>query len=368
MSLSESQSRRRWLAAVALMLAAASAQGVNLAVAAAFAPDGGLWRLHVDGGRLQLDRSADLGRSFSSPVAIGAAGQQLAISVEERPAIAVAAGQLHLAWPVMAGRGTSLLFHTSSIDGGKSFAAPQPLPGSPGRLHRFVPDTQGRIHHLWYQDAGTGVADLYLASAEAPPRKLAGDLCDCCRPALVLDADDRPVIAARFVFPGNIRDHGLVRPTDEGAATLRRVTFDDWRVAVCPTQGPALAIGSEGRYHLAWFTLGTRRGLFYAHSDDGGATFSSPLHFGDPASYAMNPRVATTGQEVTLAWQEFRDRRARILARNSQDGGATWGETRELASTAGAADRAELISGSAGSFVSWNTTAEGYRLIAIAEH
>ena len=367
MSLSESS--RRWLTGVALTLVAISAQAGNLAVTAAFAPDGSLWRLRVDGGQLQLDRSADLGRSFSTPVAIGAVGQHLAVSVEERPTIALAAGRLHLGWPVVAGgRGTSLLFHTQSADGGKSFAEPRPLSAMPGRLHRLVPDAQGRIHHLWYQDAGTGVADLYLASAEAPPRKLAGDLCDCCRPALVLDADDRPVIAARFVFPGNIRDHGLVRPTDEGAATLRRVTFDDWRVAVCPTQGPALAIGSEGRYHLAWFTLGTRRGLFYAHSDDGGATFSSPLHFGDPASYAMNPRVATTGQEVTLAWQEFRDRRARILARNSQDGGATWGETRELASTAGAADRAELISGSAGSFVSWNTTAEGYRLIAIAEH
>lgn len=364
--MSRSECGRRWLAAAALLLAAIGAQAGNLALTAAFAPDGRLWRLYERDGMIQLDHSADLGRSFAAPVTLGAPDRHPALSVEERPAITFAAGQMHLAWPVAAaGRGTSLLLHTSSADGGKSFAEPRPLAAVPGRLHRFAADARGRIHHLWYRDAGTGIADLYLASAGAAPRKLAGDLCDCCRPALVLDADHHPVIAARFVFPGNIRDHGLLHPTEAGAATPLRATFDHWQVAVCPIQGPALAIGAAGRYHLAWFTLGERRGLFHAHSDDRGRHFSTPLAFGDPAAYAMNPRVAASGQEVTLAWQEFRDRRVRILVRQSQDGGANWSTARELASTAGAADRAELLVGPAGSFVSWNTAAEGYRLLAI---
>ncbi len=364
MSLSEC--RWRWLTAAVLLLAAATAAGGNLAVTAAFAPDGRLWRLSERQGAIQLDHSDDLGRTFAAPLTLGAPDQHPALSVEERPAIAFAGGELHLAWPVAAaGRGTSVLLHTSSTDGGKSFAEPQPLSAVPGRLHRFAADARGKIHHLWYRDAGTGIADLYLESSGAAPRKLTGDLCDCCRPALLLDADGRPVIAARFVFPGNIRDHGLLHPTKAGAAAPLRVTFDHWQVAVCPVQGPALAIGASGRYHLAWFTLGERRGLFYARSDDRGRHFSEPLAFGDPGAHAMNPRVAAAGREVTLAWQEFRDRRIRILVRQSQDDGANWGAARELASTAGAADRAELLVGPAGSFLAWNTAAEGYRLIAV---
>jgi hypothetical protein len=358
---------RRWLAALALTLAAIAARGENLAVTAAFDPEGSLWRLQVDGGRLQLDRSEDLGASFGAPVAVSAPGQPLAIGVEERPAIAFAGGQVQVGYPVAAGAHGSRLFLARSADGGASFAPPQPLSEVPGRLHRLALDAAGRPYHLWYRDAGTrGAADLYLAAAGQPPRRLAGDLCDCCRPAFALTADDRPVIAARYVFPGDIRDHVLLQPSAPGTLTPRRVTFDDWQVHVCPTQGPALAIGADGRYHLAWFTLGANRGLFYAHSDDGGKAFSTAMPFGDPNAHAMNPRVAVSGTTVTLAWQEFRDGRIRILARRSGDGGDTWAKARELASTAGAADRAELITGPAGSFVSWNTRAEGYLLIAAA--
>lgn len=365
--MSRSEPSRRWLIAAALLLAAVGAQAGNLALTAAFAPDGRLWRLYERDGEIQLDHSDDLGRSFAAARTLGTSDQHPALGAEERPAIAFAAGQMHLAWPVAtAGRGTSLLVHTSSADGGKSFAEPRPLSAVPGRLHRLVLDAHGKTHHLWYRDAGTGVAELYLASSDTAPRKLAGDLCDCCRPALVLDADQRPVIAARFVFPGNIRDHGLLHPAEAGAATPLRATFDHWRVAVCPVQGPALAIGSGDRYHLAWFTLGERRGLFYAHSDDSGRHFSTPLAFGDPAAYAMSPRIAATGADVTLAWQEFRDHRIRILARRSGNGGDSWGAVQELASTAGAADRAELLVGPAGAFLSWNTAAEGYRLLAVS--
>ncbi|MFZ5655147.1 MAG: sialidase family protein [Pseudomonadota bacterium] len=359
---------RRWLAALALILAAGAARGESLAVTAAFDPEGRLWRLRVDGGRLQLDRSDDLGASFGPPVAVSAAGQPLAIGVEERPAIAFAGERVQVAYPVAAGAQGARLFVARSVDGGESFAAPQPLSDVPGRLHRFALDSAGRPYHLWYGDAGArGVADLHLAAAGQPPRRLAGNLCDCCRPAFAFTPDDRPVIAARFVFPGDIRDHGLLHPAATGPAPPLRVTFDDWRVAVCPIQGPALAIGAGGRYHLAWFTLGGHRGLFYAHSDDGGASFSAAVPFGDPDAHAMNPRVAAAGAHVTLAWQEFRAGRIRILARRSEDGGDTWGAAWELASTADAADRAELLAGPAGAFVSWNTAAEGYRLLAAGD-
>lgn len=361
------RARRRggWLAGLACTLIATAGHGQNLTTTAAFDAQGSLWRLRVEGGRLQLDRSTDLGRTFATPVTLGGPEQSLAISVEERPAIAFSDDRAHVAWPVAAGQGTARLLMAVSTDGGRTFSPPRTVSERPGRLHRIAIDSAGRLHHLWYRDAGRTVADLYLASPEAPPRKLAGNFCDCCRPAFALTREGDPVVAARYVFPGDIRDHVLLQPAAPGTAPPRRVTFDDWQVHICPTQGPALAIGADGRYHLAWFTLGQRRGLFYAHSDDEGRSFSAALPFGDPNAHAMNPRVAVSGAMVTLAWQEFSDGRIRILARRSADGGDTWAAPHEVASTAGTADRAELITGPEGTFVSWNSRAEGYRLLPI---
>ena len=42
--------------------------------------------------------------------------------------------------------------------------------------------------------------------------------------------------------------------------------------------GQALRSRQNGTYHVTWFTNGkARKGLFYAHSRDGGKTFSAPL-------------------------------------------------------------------------------------------
>ncbi len=357
--------RSVWLPGLVCILIATASHGQNLTTTAAFDAQGRLWRLRVDGERLQLDHSTDLGRTFTAPVTLGGPAQSLAISIEERPAIAFSGDRTHVVWPVAAGQGTARLLMAVSTDGGRTFTPPRTISERPGRLHRIALDPVGRLHHLWYRDAGRTVADLYLASPEAPPRKLGGNFCNCCRPALALTQDGEPVVAARYVFPGDIRDHVLLQPAAPGTAPPRRVTFDDWQVPICPTQGPALAIGADGRYHLAWFTLGQRRGLFYAYTKDAGESFSTPLLFGDPSTHAMNPRVAVSGAMVTLAWQAFSEGRIRILARRSADGGDTWTAPREVASTAGAADRAELITGPEGSFVSWSTRAEGYRLLPV---
>lgn len=347
----------------------------QLAVTAAFAPDGRLWRLRSNGHQVYADHSDDLGETFSIPVPVNTEPQPLAISVEERASIAFAGDAVHVAYPVAAGAGASRLYHALSTDAGRNFSTPQPLAQAPGRLHRFAVNATGEPQHFWYQEPAPGAPTaLHRASADLPQQLLTTELlttellttgmCDCCRPALAFDPQGQPVIAARFVYPGNIRDHGLIRVPASRPPTVERVTFDQWRVATCPTQGPTLAITQAGRYHLAWFTLGTRRGLFRAYSDDAGAHFSAPEAFGDPDAYAMSPVIAAQADAVVLLWQEYRGGRIRVLAQRSADRGASWGPARELAVAAGTADRPELLTRENAFYLSWHTGA-GYQLLPI---
>lgn len=338
----------------------------QLAVTAAFAPDGRLWRLRSDGHQVYADHSDDVGTTFSTPMPVNTEPQQLAVSVEERAGIAFAGDAVHVVYPVVAGAGASHLFHALSTDAGRSFSTPRPRAQEPGRLHRFAVNAAGEPQHFWYREPTPGAPTaLYRATADQPQQLLTAGMCDCCRPGLAFDPQGQPVIAARFVYPGNIRDHGLIRAPAVGPATVQRITFDQWQIAACPTQGPALAVTQAGRYHLAWFTLGAHRGLFRAYSDDAGAHFSPPEAFGDPDAYAMNPAVAAQADAVVLLWQEYRSGRIRVLTQRSADRGASWGPARELATATGAADRPELLAHENRFYLSWHTRNAGYQLLPI---
>ena len=101
------------------------------------------------------------------------------------------------------------------------------------------------------------------------------------------------------------------------------MTDDDWRIDACPEHGGALAIGSDGRYHMTWFTQGKKRqGLFYASSADRGKTWSAPVRIGTEAALAGHADVLAINGQVFLAWQQFDGTRTSILAMTSGDNGS----------------------------------------------
>ena len=130
----------------------------------------------------------------------------------------------------------------------------------------------------------TTIDGVKVERANLVNRKAAGTLCECCRIAVSFDNDGLPLLLARFIYPGDIRDHGLIRvQADDEASSAWRVTFDRWEIKGCPEHGPAISIGDDDRYHIAWFTQGSvRQGLFYANSTDQGQHFSNPMPFGTP--------------------------------------------------------------------------------------
>ena len=177
----------------------------------------------------------------------------------------------------------------------------------------------------------------------------------------------QPVVLFRAIFERNVRDHALLTFAGrDSPGPLRRVADDHWAIDACPHHGPALAIGDDGVYHAAWFTDGqARSGVFYASSRDAGKTFSTPMRVGSATRRVSRPYLLAAGSRVWLAWKEFDGERTTVQVQTSDDSGASWSPTRQVAQTDGYSDHPLLTARADHVYLSWQTQAEGYRLLAL---
>lgn len=359
------------------------------AASAVFDPTGRLWLAWAAGGHVYVQHSADRGERFSPPVAVNTVSEAVGAGGEERPKVAAGAdGAVYVAWTrKLAEPYTGEVRFSQSNDGGRHFSLPVTVNddhqvtshrfaslglGPDGRLYLAWLDKRDRLAAEAARRPYAGAAVYYVVSYDGgrgfqPNRRLAAETCECCRIALDMDAAGRPLLLFRDIYGDQIRDHSLIAFRDaDTPGPLRRVSHDDWRIDACPHHGPSLSVASDGVLHAAWFSNAPdRHGLFYTHSTDRGAHFSTPMAFGDYDRQAGHPSVLARGERIYLAWQEFDGERTRIQYRRSDDGGRSWTKTREAASTRGWADYPFLLSDGAGVYLSWLTRPEGYRLLSL---
>lgn len=364
-------------------LKGAMSKGGGLGASAAFDSRGVLWTVYRGDDQVMVRQSADLGRSWSHPGAVNATPEPVGADGDARPRIAFGkGGELYITWTKPLSKPyTGEIRFSRSLDGGRTFSTPVTVHTDRQEItHRFdsiVVNRNGQIFIAWVDKrdqvaAGKETdyrgAAVYFAVSDDRGASFRGDYkladhsCECCRIAL-LPRDDGSVLAMwRHVFAPNIRDHALSQMYPDGrAGRLRRVTFDDWRLDVCPHHGPSLAADTAGRLHAVWFTQGsTRTGVFYGRLSDEGIQGQRRVG-GETAEHAD---LAITGQRIALAWKEFDGTRSRLRAILSENGGNAWRE-HELAATAGASDQPRLLERQGRFYVFWNTRQEPLSVIAI---
>jgi hypothetical protein len=214
----------------------------------------------------------------------------------------------------------------------------------------MVVDAQGNAHVMWLDHRGLaaqkhgshqhreaeavdGVAMaqhsglLYAREGTAPAaeREITPGVCYCCKVAMAeAPASWRagqpndgpagsPIIAAawRHVYPGNIRDIAFTLSHDSGASVSApvRVSADEWQLAGCPDDGPAMTVDGSGRLHIVWPTViggpAPEGGIFHASTTDG-KTFSARTRvptLGSPRP--MHPQIlAAADGSLVVAWDE----------------------------------------------------------------
>ncbi len=110
----------------------------------------------------------------------------------------------------------------------------------------------------------------------------------------------------------SVRDLFVSASTDDGAtwSEPEKVFDDNFKISGCPDVHNGLAVDSQGRLHVAWYTgAESHPGVYYALSEDGGRTFSSPLELlGDKWIPYGDVKLAL--DTTDRAWVVFEDRRA----------------------------------------------------------
>jgi hypothetical protein len=325
--------------------------------------------------------SRDGGASFGSPVRVNAVEKQASVNGEQPPRIAFVAGKsgpsIVVVWTAKAGSGTALLSARSS-DGGRSFGAAQPVPGSDAAGNRgwesiAVDSATGRVYAVWLDhrdtaaqaggahaahqhgaaapsgaSSGEGVeraqrSQLFVGAlgAELPARGIARGVCYCCKTAAITAPDGALYLAWRHVYAGNQRDIAFSTSRDRGRSFSDpvRVSEDRWQLEGCPENGPSLAVGTQGRVFVLWPTLVKERGgetlrLFLSSTADGRRFAArAPL---PTAGAAYHPQlVAAADGTLVAAWDEVVNgapRRVRLARGRTDDQGRTQFEAIDPAS------------------------------------
>jgi hypothetical protein len=392
--------RRRLLLAAAAGIAATAlparaqhqhggGKRAELGISAAVDAAGTIWVASREGAGdsafLAVRSSGDMGHSWSAPRQLGS--EAITASGESRPKIAFGKhGEIYIAYtrPIAKPHVGDIRL-IRSTDGGRTFSAPATVHAHREvTVHSFesmIVDNDGRIFIAWVDgrdaDAAKARGERYVGSAiyyavsDDGGAQFKGDYkvadhgCECCRIGLALNRQGKPVALWRHVFAPNIRDHALAELGADGSASpLERASFDDWRIDACPHQGPAHAFAADGVRHQVWFNgkEGSGGGLQYAAFPPDGAR---PLAVGLGNAQASQADIAVRGKAVALAWKQFDGAATVVLARLSDDGGATWRE-QTLARTAGESGKPYLVDAPAGILLAWRTEQEGVRVTPVA--
>lgn len=354
----------------------------------AFGPDGTLWLVRPMGGRVMVQRSSDLGRTFSEPVAVTPEPVNLDWGPDARARIVVdPKGGLVVTFAIFQDKNfNGRVFFARSNDNGATFTKPRPITAdtTSQRFEIAGVDPTGRVFAAWIDKrnvakaraAGRAYPGAALAYAwedgetEFGPTMIAHDnSCECCRLGLAFAGAGRPAVVFRNIFPGSVRDHAVITfkdPTTPGP--LKRVSIDNWKIEACPHHGPSITIANDGSYHVAWQTDGSvRKGLFYARADSGDAPYGPPRALSSPNRQPGRPYLLAKDRALHLVWKEFDGQKSLVRWQVSTDSGRQWSPARTVAETADSSDHPMLVADASRVYLSWLTKIEGYRLIVLED-
>lgn len=146
-------------------------------------------------------------------------------------------------------------------------------------------------------------------------------VCECCPSAAAVTANG-PIVAFRNRTPDEIRDIYVSRLVGGTWTEPRAVHADNWRIAACPVNGPALsAKGSD--VAIAWFTaVGDEGHVYAAFSSNAGETFGPPVRIDDVGAVGRVDVELLADGSAAVSWIEFANQRSEFRIRRVERSGS----------------------------------------------
>ena len=255
------------------------------------------------------------------------------------PALAVGTdGTIFVSWtralPDPEARGNDLVLSISK-DSGHSFGAPAKInddekPASHG-MHSLAVDDSGRVFAAWldernikYEEHSTKTAGAAMHHEEKEPnsevyysysrdggktflpnRKIATEVCPCCKTAVLAASDGTVYVSWRQVLKDDFRHIAVSHSNDNGETFSPGVIVSDdkWQINACPVSGASMASGGPQTLEVLWFAGGTEGdlGIYFTRSTDGGRTFDARTIVDDNA-IGGTPVLLTNGSKPTAVF------------------------------------------------------------------
>lgn len=222
-----------------------------------------------------------------------AAGKRWFVNWADLPSmLALPSGRLVAHWLVKSGRGTyDYDVHLAqSADGGVTWSESL-IPHRDGvrAEHGFVsllPAADDHTAVVWLdgremkaQPPGPMTlryAEVSASGAIRRSARLDERVCECCQTSAAAGPNG-PLVVYRDRSHDEVRNIAITRCIDGKWTRPEPVCRDEWKIAGCPVNGPAIA-ASGAHVAVAWFTGADGRAqVRLARSDDGGASFAKPI-------------------------------------------------------------------------------------------
>jgi hypothetical protein len=289
-------------------------------------PDGRVWLswLEAAGDSLtSLKVAAFNGTGWSAPVIV-VSRRDLIVNWADFPSVfATSTGRLVAHWLQRSDTGKYAyeVRVAQSTDEGATWTQPVILHRDRGRAeHGFVSLFAARgdsVGAVWLDGRKFAMAaqphEMQLATTSIAPSGSFGAesiiderICDCCQTDVAVTARG-PVIVYRDRSDAEIRDIYAMRREGATWSTPVVVHNDNWKIAGCPVNGPAIAARGD-TIAVVWFTAAddTAR-VKLAYSTDAGSTFSAPLRIDGGLPVGRVDVQLGDSARAIVAWLERTD-------------------------------------------------------------
>ncbi|MGK0396089.1 MAG: hypothetical protein ACJAYE_002109 [Candidatus Azotimanducaceae bacterium] len=144
--------------------------------------------------------------------------------------------------------------------------------------------------------------------------------CDCCQTSSAMTKSG-PVVVYRNRTEAEIRDIYITRMTDNGWSAPVPVYADDWQIAGCPVNGPAIA-SKNGLTAVVWFTAkNDKPTVQLALSADDGQSFGPPIMVAQDSTNGRVSIAILASGDTVVSWLETEGKAAQLkLARYDEQG------------------------------------------------
>ena len=266
---------------------------------------------------LGLHASEDGGDSYSRARSLDGGGEVEAHG-EGRPVLRVGPGlEEYAVWSERDGKESKRLSLSRSVDYGRTFSKPATIaPAGAATFFDFAVAPSGRIALAWLsyspvEGARAGTASIEAAISDdrgetwSAAKRIAIDVCPCCRPRLAVGPGGVWFVAWRGVEDENVRDVFVARASAdlESTGAPVRASADGWKIDGCPHCGASLVVVGD-RLWIAWATgAGGEMRTYAASSPVADLAFGDRSEVGAGLRDVNHPELAVSGDRVWVAFQ-----------------------------------------------------------------